>query len=225
MRSHAVFFLVLLRLTAIGQTLQIQPKEIRAGESATLAWNTRVPAFVIGYGKVEGKASARIAPTSSTDFIMVSETATGIQYSTQRLLVSGAKGDDGYPSLSGFDIELQGKRSGVTYINFQDAVWTALQNKGYGVKGDYVPRRPFVIFFTDFALRPDLVSKDEKIRARRLAFAVDIYQPEKAGTITFGVRPRLEFQYRGESEWRPDRETLLAKSEAQKVLQLLASGR
>jgi hypothetical protein len=208
----------------VAQTLQIKPKEIRAGEKATLTWNTAgTSAFVMGYGKVAGKGSATVAPASSTNFTMVAETRAGIQYNTERLLVNGAKGDDGFPSVDDFGVTIQGNRTGIGYINFQSAVWTMLQNKGYGVRGDYVPRRPYVTIYTDFALRNDLVSRYERIRARRLALAVDVYEPAKRGVITFGIRSRLEFQYRGENEWRLDKESSMAKAEATKAMALLRS--
>ncbi|HET9377192.1 MAG TPA: hypothetical protein VFO40_19610 [Chthoniobacterales bacterium] len=216
-----VILFAVLGLAATAQTLQLHPKEIRAGSSATLTWDTAGhPAYIVGYGKVSGKGSARVAPTSSTDYIMVVEVNKGVKYSLQHLFVSGAKGNDGFPSLNEFDVALQDRRSNYGYLEFQNFVWSTLQNKGYAVKGDYVPGRPFITFYTDFVLRPDLVSKLEKLRARRMAIAVDVYEP-KEGIIIFGVRPKLEFQYRGESEWRADKANPLASAEAMKLLLLL----
>ena len=211
---------------AFAQTLQIQPNEIRAGQTAILIWDTAgAAAFVAGYGKkVVGKGSVPVSPDFTTDFTMVTETGNGIHYSTVRLLVNGAKGDEGYPSLGEFDAPLQDHRDGITYIDFQSAIWGLLQEQGYTVKGDYVPKRPSISFYTNFILRPDLISKNEKIRAKRLAMAVDIFEP-KDGTISFAVRPRLEFQYRGETEWRSDKNSPVAQSEAKKIMQLLRSAK
>lgn len=222
-RFFRLLLIGLLGLIADSQILRIEPKEIRAGQSVTLSWEKAgASAFVIGYGrKVAGSGSAVLSPTVSTDFTMVTETEAGIQYSTARLPVSGAKGDDGYPSLSGFDVAIQGTCAGIGYIDFQSAAWNILQGKGYGVRGDYVPKRPFVAFYTNFALRPDLVAKSERIRARRLALAVEIYEPVKAGAIAFGVRPSLEFQYRGENDWRSDRESSSSRAEAMNLVHLL----
>jgi hypothetical protein len=223
MRFCDVLFVLLLPLGLVGQTIEVQPEEIRAGESATLSWDTAgAKAFILGYGPVSGKGSASVMPSASTDFTMVSETGSGIRFEAKRLLVSGAKGDDGTPALSSFGVAERGERRGIDYIDFQVAVWKLLQGKGYAVKGDYAPKRPFVTVYTDFALRPDLVDKAERIRARRLALAIDIDEP-KAGAISFGVRPDLEFQYRGEDDWRPEKEGSAAKAEAMKVLQLLQS--
>ena len=217
-----VVVLLFSQITAVAQVLEIRPNEIQAGQSATLSWDTSgVPAFVMGFGTIEGKGSATVAPNFSTDYTMITETAVGVRFTPVRLSVAGAKGDDGYPALSDFGVALWGTRSGISYVDFQKAVWAALQAKGYLVKGDYAPERPFVVVYTDFALPPGLVSSEEKIRARRLAYAVEIYQPEKSGAIPFGVRLRLEFQYPGENKWRPDMETSLGKSEAMKTLQSL----
>jgi hypothetical protein len=223
MRFCDVLFVLLLPLGLAGQTMQLQPGEIRAGESATLSWDTGgAKAFILGYGRVAGKGSARVSPSDSTDFTMVTDAESGIRYAGARLLVSGAKGDDGTPALSNFGVAERGERRGTDYIDFQVAVWKLLQSKGYAVKGDYAPKRPFVTVYTDFALRPDLVEKAERIRARRLALAIDIDEP-KEGAIGFGVRPDLEFPYRGEDEWRPEKEGTAAKAEAMKVLQVLQS--
>jgi hypothetical protein len=200
--------------------------EIHAGDTAILTWDAiGVEAFVIGYGKVVGKGSAAVRPTFTTNFTMVSETRTGIRYNTERLLVTGAKGDDGFPSLNEFDVALQGNRSGIGYVDFQRAVWVILQEKGYLVRGDYVPRRPYVTFYTDFAIRADLVPRNDRVRARRLALAVDIYQPKDRQAIAYGVRSRLEFQYRGEYEWQRDKDSSLAKAEASKTIELLRSAK
>jgi hypothetical protein len=227
-REKSVLFAIVFccsSLPVVAQTLQVQPNEISAGESATLSWDTAgVEAFILGYGKkVSGKGSTKVKPAFSTDFTMVSETAHGIEYSTKHLSVTGAKGDDDYPSLKEFDDPIQGKRTAVDYIDFQSTVRVTLQDRGYTVKGDYVPKRPYITAYTNFVLRGDLISKEERIRARRLAIAIEIYEP-KNGEINFGVRPRLEFQYRGEDEWRPDKQnSALAKAEATRVVQSLGS--
>jgi len=222
MRVALVLFLTLFASGGKLSFLEIEPHEIQTGGHATLSWDTAgVPSFIIGYGKVVGKGSAIVSPGNTTDFTMVTETRKGVQYKIARLLVSGSKGDDGYPSISDFDVAIRGKRAKIGYVDFQSIVWNILQSKSYGVRGDYVPTRPFVIFYTDFALRQDLVSRDERIRARRLAIAVEIYEPENAGTISFGVRTDLEFQYRGETEWRPDKDSSLAKGEAVKFVNVL----
>jgi hypothetical protein len=214
--------LLLVPMFAAGQALQIEPSEVRPGESATLTWDTSgAPAFVIGYGKVNGQGSAIVMPSSTTDFIMATESARGIRYNTRRLVVSGAKGDEKYPSLNDFDVGIHENRRGISYIDFQSAVWGELQKRGYGPKGDYVPKRPLVTIYTDFILRQDLVLKEEKVRARRLALAVEINEPNSNGAIAFDVRPRLEFRYLGEAVWRPDKDSAIAKSEAMKMLQFL----
>jgi hypothetical protein len=209
-----------------GQTLRIEPAVISAGNTARLVWTSEPNGFLIGYGKVNGNGHADIKPSSTTDFILVTETPDGFSYSQMKLIVTGAKGDDELPSLNLFDLAVQGNHSGMSYIDFQSQVWNVLQNQfGHYVRGDYVPERKFVTFYTDFTVRGDLVSIDEKsIRARRIAFAVDIIEPlQKNGIISFSVRTLLQFQRRGESTWRFDKNSPLAKAEALKFKTFLES--
>jgi hypothetical protein len=220
MLLRAVVLMMFLELTIAAQTLKVQPAHIGAGAAATLSWDTNgTPAFIIGYGSVPPKGEVSLSPPENIEFVMIWEQGENFQYRSARLVVEGQKGDDGYPSLKSFDVALQGTREGASYITFQGIVWSELQSKGYGVKGDYVPKRPFVTFYTNFVLRPDLISKNERVRARRLAFAVEIYEPVRGAPIAFGVRARLEFQYRGEDEWRPDMENPLSRAEALALLQ------
>lgn len=219
-----LIFLCLSRLATQAQTLQVQPKQMRAGESATLTWDTAgADAFLVGYGKkITGKGSDTVKPTFSTDFTLVSQTSHGLKFATAHVSVKGAKGDDGYPSLKEFEDPIHGRYVGIDYPDFLDIVWATLQRLGYSVRGEFAPKRPYKTAYTDFIPRPDLVST-EKIRARRLAIAVDVYEP-KDGEIDFGVRAKLEFQYRGEDEWRPDKENIqLAKDQAYKVVHSLES--
>jgi hypothetical protein len=214
--------LLLLESSAASQVLQIRPAEVRAGQAATLSWDTTgPPGFILGYGKVLGRGSATVSPESSGDFTLVVETKADIQYRTVRISVSGSRGDDGFPSLGDFEVAATGSHEGAGYTGFQGLVWDVLQHLGYGLKGDFAPKRPYVTIYTNFANRPDLVAKGDGIRARRLALAVDIYEPAKLGAVAFGVRPRLEFQYRGESDWRSDRESPQSRKEATDVVRLL----
>jgi hypothetical protein len=204
------------------QTLTLQPTEIQAGQKAKLRWDVgKAVVFILGYGKlVSGHGEVDVEALSSTDFVMVAQTPQGVQYTSRRLIVNGAKGDDDYPSLKDFDDPVSESVGGTSYPNFQNTVWSCLEDHGYSVRGDFSPKRSYVTIYTDFVLRRDLLGA-EKIRARRLAIAVDIYEP-KGGRTNFGVRPKLEFQYRGENEWRPDKESkALAKDEARKFAELL----
>jgi hypothetical protein len=224
MRFVSVLFISLSVAPILAQTIHVVPPEIQAGEVSTLTWGTGGRhAFVIGYGKkVLGNGMVEVRPAVTTNFTLVTETDTGFKYSTARLLVNNARGDDGFPLLSDFDIGVQGNSASRNYIDFQSYVWAMLQNSGYGVKGDYVPKRPSVTFYTNFALRPDLVSREEKLRGRRLALAIDIFEPRtQGGLIYFVVRARLEFQYRGETNWRVEKDSPLARAEAKKILQSL----
>ncbi len=136
--------------------------------------------------------------------------------------MTGGRGDDGFPLLSGFEDPINGCRTGIDYLGFQAGTWNMLQSKGYKLRGDFAPSRPYVTIYTNFALRPDLVSRNERVRARRLALAIEVYQPEKKGEpVAFGVRARLEFQYKGETNWRWDKESPAATGEAMRLMQSL----
>jgi hypothetical protein len=211
----------------VAQTLEVLPRKIEAGRAATLRWDVGgARAFLVGYGEVSGKGSAVLKPDSTTDFILISESATassGYAYSTQQLIVTGGRGgDEGFPHLSDFEDAIRGSSKSTDYLNFQANTWSLLQTKGYRLRGEFAPARPYVAIYTDFALRPDLVSRNERVRARRLALAVEIDQPKKKGDlVAFGVRPRLEFQYVGGTEWRWDKQNAIATAEAVKVMQAL----
>jgi hypothetical protein len=206
------------------QKLSVQPSEITAGQSATLFWQTAdMPGFLLGFGKVvKGNGSAEVNPGSSTDFILVTQNPIGFNYQTIHLSVRGARGDDGYPSIKEFDDPVQGFHPGKNYTHYLETVWTALQKQGYSVRGDYAPSRPYITASTNFELRPDLVTKQDQIRARRLAIAVDIYEPQ-GNKIKVDVHPKLEFQYFGEDDWRPEKGSKLAREEAQKVFASLGT--
>jgi hypothetical protein len=216
-----------LCVPAYSQSLKVVPSKIRAGENATLTWDTAgAPAFLFGYGKkVTGTGSVTVSPSQSTIYVLLTISGQSVNYAAAPLLVEGAKGDDGFPSLHDFDDGPEANRSGLGYIDFQSLVWSALQGLGYAVRGEFVAKRPYVTVYTSYVLRPDLISRNENIRSRRLAFAVEIREP--VGTaIGFAVRPRLEFQYRGEDDWRPDKEhSSVAQNEAAKLVDKLRSMR
>jgi hypothetical protein len=228
MRNATVLPLLMLPLAAIGQKLEVQPSEIEAGKTATLMWDVgEAPSFLVGYGKVTGKGSAVVKPDSSTDFILITESDTpGARYvyTTQRIVVAGARGtgDDAFPLLTEFEDPIRGRRTDIDYFSFQSNAWDMLQSKGYKLRGEFAPARPYVTIYTNFILRLDLVSRNERVRSRRLALAVEVYEPEKKGDpVAFAVRPRLEFQYIGGTEWRWDKESPTATAEAMKVVHSL----
>jgi hypothetical protein len=215
--------LLILTAPAAAQTLSIVPSQIQAGENATLMWDVGADnAFVMGYGRVSGKGSAPIKPESTADYILIIERRTGLgyEYRKQRLTVTGGRGTDEFPSLTEFGAPSNGRRKKTSYVDFQVGIWEMLQAAGCKVRGDYVPLRRYVTIYTDYVLRPDLVSRSEKIRARRLALAVDVSEPDRDGQIVFGVRTRMEFQYRGETDWRWDKGNPIATNEALRFVRL-----
>jgi hypothetical protein len=226
MRNTMPLLLLMLSNIAIAQKLEVQPSEIPAGKSAKLAWDVGdAPAFLIGYGKVSGKGSVIVNPESTTSYILIIESGSEgakFRYETQQLVVTGGRGDEEFPPLSEFEAPITGRRAGIDYFSFQSDAWNMLQGMGYKLRGEFAPGRPYVTIYTNFILRPDLISRNERVRARRLALAVEVYEPEKKGDpVTFGVRPKLELQYTGGIKWRWDKESQTASAEAMKVMQLL----
>jgi hypothetical protein len=237
MRNRWLVILMLVVPTASPQAhqrpssviLKVVPGQLESGQSATLTWDVgEAQAFLIGYGKISGKGSATVTPDSTTRYILIAESAGSTkryEYRIERLVVTGARGEDEFPPLAGFTSPLYGSRNGTGYVEFHAAVCALLQSEGYAVRGDYLPHRPYVTFQTDFVLRPDLVPKGDKIRARRLALAVDVYEPKKSEPLAYSVRVRLEFQYRGETDWHAEQDKALSAAEANKLLQSLQSAK
>lgn len=206
------------------QSLSVKPTRVQPNQSATLRWNVGPQtAYVMGYGKVAGSGFATITRDSSTEFILTfyDDDANRYKFKTATLTVLGGRGDDEFPSLETFSPPVQGRRERISYVDFQAIVWEALQKKQLKVRGDYAPGRPYVTIYTDFELRPDLVGENRHIRARRLAYAVDVYEPPPRGPITFGVRAKMEFQYTGEKNWRSDKDSPAATAEASGLMDIL----
>ncbi len=85
MRNATPLLLLMVPLPAVAQKLEVQPSEIRAGESARLIWDVgQAPAFLLGYGKVSGKGSAMVNADSTTDFILITESGRRAQNTSTR---------------------------------------------------------------------------------------------------------------------------------------------
>ena len=230
MRPHLALFAMLFISSlpsAMAQSLVVYPKSVDRGKSSTLTWDTGgKDGYIVGYGKVKGRGSKSLTLQSNQSFIMVVEADHGYRYLTVDLVIDGPRGDDddGFPSLANFNASVDGEHGGLAYLDFQLAVWKSLQQTGFSVRGDYVPGRQYVTFYTNFILRPDLVAADEQIRNRRIALAIEIDEPKSKNTsIHFSVKPILQFLYRGEEKWKTDRQSQLAQAEANKELSFLVT--
>lgn len=217
-------FIILVAQVCSSQILAVYPVSVQLGEEATLSWNTLGRrGYLTSVGIVEGKGSSKLHVKTSETFTLTTDTGHGFDYSVAHLEVNNQRGvEDDFPSLNDFDPPLQTSRAGSDYLGSQNEIWSALQRDGYAVKGDYAPGRPYLVFSTDFVLRPDLVAKTERIRARRLALAITIYEPVNS-SMSLEIRPLLEFEYRGESEWHIEHGSPVAKIEAKKRLHLFGS--
>jgi hypothetical protein len=209
------------------QSIKVEPDKIQPGGRATLSWDVgRARAFVVGYGEVAGRGSVIVNPDTTTDYILTAQypgTKIKYEYRTQQLVVIGSRGDDDDPSPvdSFVGTPTTGTCQGTAYVDFQKRAWEWLQQTGYLVRGDFAPGRTYVTLYTNFKLRPDLIASEEKLRARRLALAIDVYQPTEDKGLLFSVHTRLEKQYIGETKWRWEQESELATREAAKSVQEL----
>jgi hypothetical protein len=194
---------------AVRQTFEVTPSKISAGEQATLSWDVGdAHAYVVGYGYVSGKGSATVSPDGTIDYILsVEYPGKKARYETskQTLVVTGIRGDyDDIPSLTRFGDPIHGTCKGLSYIDFQRKVWNLLQSSGYKVRGDYELERPYLRIYTNFVPRGDLIAEGEKLRGRRLAWAVDMYQPSGDAPLAFDLHTQYQLEHLGETNWLAD---------------------
>ena len=203
-----IFVLLLQGHPTAAQTFELTPSKISAGEQATLSWDVGdAHAYVAGYGDVSGAGSASVSPEGTTDYILSAEypgKTPRYEIRKQTLVVSGIRGDDDdIPSLIRFGDAIHGTCKGVSYIDFQRKVWKLLQSLGYKVRGDYELERPYLRIYTNFVPRGDLIAEGEKLRARRLAWAVDVYQPS-GDALVFDLHTQYQLEHLGETKWLAD---------------------
>ena len=206
----------------VAQTFEVTPSRISAGEQATLSWDVGdAHAYLVGYGDVSGKGSARVSPEGTTDYILSAEyPGKKPRYEThkQTLVVTGIRGDDDdIPSLTRFGDAIHGTCKGVSYVDFQRKVWNQLQSLGYKVRGDYELERPYLRIYTNFVPRGDLIAEGEKLRGRRLAWAVDVYQPSGDAPLAFDLHAQYQLEHLGETKWLADNYDPAAAAKVAKV--------
>ena len=216
--------ILLLAARGWGQSLTVTPAVVGVGEKATLKWDTngRV-GYLTGGGRVTSGGSMTISPEVDTQYVLVTEEDQKYVFNVANVAVSGKKGEDDLPAASSFGDALQEPGKTGDLVTFENAVWNWLQSNGYVPYGDFAPGRPYLRIYTGYQLRPDLVAKGEKVRARRMALAVDLDTPNQKGApIAYGVHWRLQFQYPGESQWREDKSDV-GRQEALRVAQKLGT--
>ena len=217
-----------------GQSLTVTPAVVGVGERATLSWDTKgAVGYLTGVGQVTSGGSMMISPEVDRQYVLVTEgygsygfNATNVGayvFTVANVSVSGKKGEDDLPAASSFGDALLEPSKAADFLKFESAVWSWLESNGYVPYGDFAPGRPYLRIYTGYQLRPDLVAKGEKVRARRMALAVDLNPPNQKGTaISLGVHWRLQFQYPGESQWREDKSDV-GRQEAWRVAQKLGA--
>jgi hypothetical protein len=207
-------------------TLRAERNRIAIGESTTITWSSGGrPAFLIGIGKVPTSGTRNVSPIVQTTYVLLVENGATIDHASVTVDVTGARGDLDFPDVREFTTNaVTGQVQGVSYTDYLDAVHRTLQDKmGFYVRGDFLPRRPNVILFTNRRLRPDLVrQQDRGIRHRRIAFAVDVTPIDKA--VSFQIRALLDYQRTAENNWRAEPDLQMSRDAAESLRSTIELG-
>jgi hypothetical protein len=182
--------------------------QISYGDSCTLTWSSAgSEAYIIGVGKVKGSGSVQVAPSQSTDYVLIISSGVRMEYTKLHISVTGLKGNEEYPDQGKFQTGLR-DQSKAKYPDFLDRVTRALQSSPfeYHVRGSWLPPDRFILIYTNWVVQHKLMLPTDKgIRQRQVAYAVNVNEPI-TGIITFDIRTLVQYQRLGESQWRDDKD-------------------
>lgn len=191
--------------------LSVDRTTIQAGESCNLTWSTSgTAAFLTNVGKVAASGSVMVFPERTTEFILLTEEHGGISSTSLEVLVSGQKGDSGFPDPDEFgQTGIVAEEDWKSYLDFVDSAWRLLQNKlSFHVRGLTLPKgATSFVLYTDRQIRRDLrSSSDHGIRQRRIAYFLkaDASSGVAAGNAKLEVRTLVDFQLSGEAGWHKE---------------------
>jgi hypothetical protein len=191
-----------------GTNISGTPDKIQAGESTRITWTTPCQsAFLSGVGKVHGSGSLDVSPDSSTNYTIVCDAPQGVKFSSTTVDVQGERGTPDLPDPFDFPKGQQGQRKSISYADFLDLAFKTLQDRmKFTVYSQHAPHDQFFVFFTDRRPQPELLYlSDRGIRARRVAYEVQIFDPGKSTQfINYEIRTIAEYQRLGEAAWRPE---------------------
>jgi len=206
--------LTLFVLTATSATAQQRPSiaadpdRVELGKSTRLTWTSPCDsAFLSGVGKVSGNGSIEVAPEQSTDYTIICDGPHGVEFSSTHVEFEGERGVSDLPDPFDFPKGQQAERRSIPYADFLDLTLKTLQDRmKFTVYSQHAPHDPFYIFFTNRERQPDMLyPSDRGIRARRVAYEVQIFDPGKnAKVINYEVRAVTEYQRLGEADWRAE---------------------
>jgi hypothetical protein len=211
--------LVLAVSANAASTFHSSQSRINYGESCTLTWTSAASeAYIVGVGKVDGSGSVQVAPGVPTDYVLVVNTGSRIEYTKLHIQVEDLKGNEEYPDQEKFQVGLR-EETKASYLGLIDTVTKTLQNKfPYSVRGSWLPPDTFILIYTNWAVQQKLMLPTDKgIRQRQVAYAVHINEPTN-GVVAFDIRALVKYQRMGESEWRDDKDPAVNRM-AEQILQ------
>ena len=205
-----VLFILAAASTAAQQrpSISASPNKVELGKLTRLTWTSPChSAFLSGVGKVSGSGSIEVAPERSTDYTIICNGPHGVVFASIRVKFQGERGNPDLPSPFDFPKGQQERRRSISYADFLDFTLKTLQDgMKFTVYSQHAPHDQFYVFFTDRQEQPDLLyPSDRGIRARRVAYEVQIFDPgNNANAINFEVRAIAEYQRLGEGAWHAE---------------------
>jgi hypothetical protein len=207
-------------------TFKASRDTIEVGQSTTLSWDAPGDsAFLVGVGKVRPSGEQIASPLVPTTYVLVVEAGDSVRTAALTIDVTGSRGASDFPDIGDFSsAPIVDKRRGSKFTDFLDIIQRTLQDQmSFHVRGDFLPKRPYVTLYTDKKLRPELVrSTDRGIRHRRLAYAVQVNEPVNA-LISYEIRTILEYQRTAETQWHTERDDTILRAAAEALRTALAT--
>ena len=213
-------------MVAVGSTLPAQEAltfkasgdKIEAGQSTTLSWVAQGDAaFLTGIGKVKPSGEQVVRPLVPTTYVLVVESGNIIRTAALTVDVTGPRGASDFPEINDFNTApIVDQRRGSKFTDFLDVVHKTLQDQmSFSVRGDFLPRRPYVTLYTNKSPRSELIRPtDRGIRYRRVSYSVQVNERIN-GLIPYEIRTILEYQRTAETEWHIERDDTIIRAAAE----------
>src|SRR5205823_2030167 len=128
-------------------------------------------------GKVKPSGEQVVSPLVPTTYVLVVERGTSIRTAALTVDVTGPRGVSDFPEIGDFNATpIVDQRRGTRFTDFLDVVHKTLQDQmSFRVRGDFLPKRPYVTLYTNKSPRSELIRPtDRGIRYRRLAYSVQV---------------------------------------------------
>ncbi len=182
----------------------VEPREISIGGSANLTWNFPAAerAYLSNVGIVRDPrgGTMTVAPTETTDYVIIMERGGEPTIMSTRLIVRGSKGTESdwpTPLFTAYVVPIR-ESSALKLVDLACRVRKILQGK---FDMHQTSEDGKFDFYTAFAERSDLTSADERRRLRRrIAFRVELSKP--AGRkVEIEVRAAIQYRVVIDRRW------------------------